>query len=187
MATGSSPHAQGTPFLETIVTITRFDCQRAHRIVARPDPAVNGRNGGVSAKHARSPSRCCGEAASGLSLSDVMAGGPEMDEPVAAFPMSFHPSHKAVKLLAEIANANLHGYSTRAAEILEDWRDSLATPAHIAMVQTSDELEIDDHGACISSSDRGFFIQAWVWVEGRPESGPDLDVLDGGLFTDEEE
>ena len=81
------------------------------------------------------------------------------------FEISFGPAKLAVNLLAAVARDAASPHQQRAQEALDRWRVTLATPEHIGMVNTTDEHEIDDHGACVSESDDGFFIQTWTWVE----------------------
>ncbi len=81
------------------------------------------------------------------------------------FEITFAPAQMAVDLLAKIANEPDNPHYTAAWVALEAWRSSLATPEQIAMVETNDELEIDDAGACVSEGEDGFFIQTWTWVE----------------------
>lgn len=90
--------------------------------------------------------------------------GPQQPPKVEPFPMTFVPGAAAVNLLAEIANDVSSPHRQKAVEVLEHWRCSLATPEQIAMVDVSDDLEIDSAGACVSESDDGFFIQTWTWV-----------------------
>ena len=98
------------------------------------------------------------------------------------FDVSFRPAHEAVRLLAEIANGTAGSLARqRAADAVNAWRDSLATPAQISVVETSDDLEIDDEGACVSLGEGGFFIQAWSWVsyQDHPELEPGVEDDDG--------
>lgn len=80
------------------------------------------------------------------------------------FDITFGPGALAVNLLAKVANDAASPHQKQAQVALAAWRQSLATPAQIALVDTDDEREIDYAGACISKSDRGFFIQTWTWV-----------------------
>ena len=93
------------------------------------------------------------------------------------FDITFGPAHEAVRLLAEIANGNAGPLvRQRAASVVNAWADSLATSAQIAAVETSDDLEVDDDGACVSvdGDGDGFFIQTWTWVgyDDYPELDP---------------
>ncbi len=35
---------------------------------------------------------------------------------------------------------------------------------YIEAVETSDELEVDDHNVTVSRSEGGAFVQTWTWV-----------------------
>lgn len=80
------------------------------------------------------------------------------------FPVSFAPAEMAVKLLAAVANDAASPHREAAIDALERWRKVLATPEQIAMAETSDDLEVDDTGACIAASQHGFFLQTWTWI-----------------------
>ena len=80
------------------------------------------------------------------------------------FPATFAPHARAIKLLALIANDEYSQHRHEARDALTAWRESLATPEQIAAVETDDDLEIDDKGACVSPSLGGYFIQTWTWV-----------------------
>jgi hypothetical protein len=82
---------------------------------------------------------------------------------VEPFPLSFRPANTAVELLARIASGDVVT-PQEASDAVETWRKCLAAPGQIGMVDTSDELEVDDDGACVSEGDTGFFIQTWSWV-----------------------
>lgn len=88
-------------------------------------------------------------------------------KPIAGFEITFAPAQRAVDLLVAIANdADVSTVHREAASLaLATWRGALAEPWQIAMVDTNDELEVDDAGACVSEGDGGFFIQTWTWVE----------------------
>ena len=85
---------------------------------------------------------------------------------VQAFPMTFGPAARAVDLLAKIANAG-GPFAGDAAAVIDNWRAQLASPKQIRRVDQSDDLEVDSHGACVSESGRGYFIQTWTFVRTR--------------------
>lgn len=82
------------------------------------------------------------------------------------FPLTFAPAAAAVALLSRIA-AGETITPAEAGSVLDDWQGALASPEQIAAVNTSDDLEVDDEGACVSESDDGYFIQTWTWVANR--------------------
>jgi hypothetical protein len=82
---------------------------------------------------------------------------------------TFEPVAELLKVVTKVANGNVDILTQYEASLsIENWKNSLATPAQIAKVRTNDDLEIDDDGACVSigfSDDgKGFFIQTWTWV-----------------------
>ncbi|WP_428489098.1 hypothetical protein [Rhodopila sp.] len=105
---------------------------------------------------------------------------------VEPFPITFSPAQLAVDLLAKIANDPTSPYQALALNALEAWRNSLATPEQIALVATSDELEIDDAGACVSEGNDGFFIQTWTWVECDMSEEPTCSECGEAMFITEE-
>ena len=78
---------------------------------------------------------------------------------------TFAPARAAIDLLTVITHDDKSPRKALAQGILEQWKSCLATDEQIAMVDTSDELEIDDYGCCVSEGDDGFFVQTWTWVE----------------------
>lgn len=102
----------------------------------------------------------CDRLNAGVAATDP-AGEPQ------AFGVTFAPHHAAVQVLAEIARDRKSKHRTAARCALDQWRASLATPEQISRVQTSDDLEIDDAGACVSHSDDGYWVSSWTWVEDR--------------------
>ena len=66
------------------------------------------------------------------------------------FPVTFGPAQLAVNLLSAIAKEPENPHHQAACCALDAWRSSLATPEQIAMVETSDDFEIDDAGAATS-------------------------------------
>lgn len=111
-----------------------------------------------------------------------MGALPLSDQPhTSPFDLTFGPAHEAVQLLADVANgANPGTHAYRACAVVEAWHRSLATPAQTAAVETSDELEVDDEGACVSLGDSGFFIQTWTWISygDHPALDPERDGED---------
>jgi hypothetical protein len=95
--------------------------------------------------------------------------------PIEPFDITFAPAADAVNLLAQIANDAASPYAEQAAAIIEKWRASLAKPWQIAMVETSEELEIDDAGAAVSEGEDGFFVQTWSWVECAKQDQDEID------------
>ena len=99
------------------------------------------------------------------------------------FDLTFGPAHEAVQLLADVANGTCpETHACRARGVVEAWSKSLATPAQTAAVETNDELEVDDKGACVSLGDTVFFIQTWTWISygDHPELDPECDGEDTG-------
>jgi hypothetical protein len=84
--------------------------------------------------------------------------------PHEAFDITFAPGALAVNLLAKVANDTASPHQRQAQIALAAWRECLATPEQLAMVDTNDEREVDYAGSCVSKSDGGFFIQTWTWV-----------------------
>jgi hypothetical protein len=81
---------------------------------------------------------------------------------------TFEPVADLLKVLTKVANGDVNALTQYQATVaIEAWIKSLATAAQIAMVETNDDLEIDDQGACIAEADdgTGFFIQTWTWVQ----------------------
>lgn len=84
--------------------------------------------------------------------------------PGAAFHCSFTPHQTAVDLLARLAAADTP-LAAEAAAVLQDWRDALATPEQVEMVDTSVDLEVGG-GAYVSTADgEGFWISTWTWID----------------------
>ncbi len=83
-------------------------------------------------------------------------------------PCSYTPVSEMLELLTKIANGE-EVSKADALDAVQSWQAGLATPEQIALVPTSDELEVDDHGAGISEpgDGSGFFIQTWTWVDTR--------------------
>ena len=99
------------------------------------------------------------------------------------FDLTFGPAHEAVQLLADVANgAYPDTHARRARAVVEAWHKSRATATQTAAVETNDELEVDDEGACVSLGDDGFFIQTWTWISygNHPELDPERDGKDAG-------
>ncbi len=101
------------------------------------------------------------------------------------FPITFGPAELAVNLLAQVANDDASPHQKQAQVALASWRQSLATPAQVALVDTDDELEIDDAGACVSEGSDGFFIQTWTWIE-CDMSSEDQDCDECGCTTEDQ-
>lgn len=81
------------------------------------------------------------------------------------------PSYVPLALLLKIVARAADGKTIApksAQTAIKKWVNSLATPDQIAMVDTSDDLEVDDVGAGVSASKDGFFIQTWTWVSTSP-------------------
>ena len=76
----------------------------------------------------------------------------------------------AVQLLAEIANDDADRRQERARDVLDGWRECLATPTQACAVAQSEDLQVDE-GACVSEGEGGFWVQCWAWVASSDEEG----------------
>jgi hypothetical protein len=83
--------------------------------------------------------------------------------PDTAFHQSFLPAQHAVQLLATIAASN-SPFADDARIVLRRWRQSLATPAQMAMVETSFDLEVGGGAGISPVPGEGYWITTWTWI-----------------------